>query len=91
MDVWTPFIGEELTVQQDNDNEHDDYAVGFLKDGVVVGHMPKEFSRIAWHFIAHGGVISCEVTGHRKFENGLEVPCNYSFSFVSASIVTHSS
>ena len=38
-DVWTPFIGEELTVQPDNDNEDDDYAVGVLKDGAVVGHV----------------------------------------------------
>ena len=47
LDVWTPFTGEELTVQQDDDNEHDDYVVGVLKDGVGVVHVPKEFSCIA--------------------------------------------
>ena len=25
-DVWTPFTGEELTVQQDSDNEHDGWS-----------------------------------------------------------------
>ena len=60
-DVWTTFTGEELTVQQDNDNEHDNYAVGVLKDGGAVRHVPKDFPHVAWHFIAHGGVISCEL------------------------------
>ena len=31
-DVWTPFTEEELTVQKDNDNKHDDHVVGVLKD-----------------------------------------------------------
>ena len=40
------FTGEELTVQQDNSNEHDHNAVEVLKDDVVVGLVPKEFSRV---------------------------------------------
>ena len=47
-DVWTPFTGEELTVQQDNSNKRDNYVVGVLKDDVVVGHVPKGFSRVVW-------------------------------------------
>ena len=77
--VWTPFIGEELITEKEEGNEHDVFAVAVLKDGNVVGHVPREFSRIAWHFLNHGGTITCQITGHRKFGNGLEVPCNYFF------------
>ena len=41
---WTPFIGEELAVAEEAGNGHDPYAVGVLKDGVTVGHVPQGFS-----------------------------------------------
>jgi hypothetical protein len=41
--------------------------------------VPREFSRVFWHFLNHGGKISCEVTGRRKRGKGLEVPCVYKF------------
>ena len=31
--------------------------------GTVLGHVPREVSRIFWHYLGHGGTISCEVTG----------------------------
>ena len=46
------------------------------KNQTVVGHMPRESSKIFWHFLINdGGSISCEVTGKRKYDKGLEVPC----------------
>ncbi len=56
------------------------YAAGVLKDGMTVGHVPREVSRIFTFFMRHGGTITCEITGHRKFGNGLEVPCCYKLS-----------
>ena len=44
-----------------------------------MGHVPREFSRVFWHFLNHGGKVSCEVTGKRKHGKGLEVPCVYKF------------
>ena len=79
-DVWTPIIGEQLLVEKEEGNEHDTFAIALLKDNSVVGHMPKELSHIARHFLSHEGVITCTITGHRKFGKGLEVPCTYSFS-----------
>ena len=73
----TPFIGEMLESQPDTGNEHDRYAIGMVKDGEIVGHAPKEISRIFQYFIQHNGTISAEVTGHRKIGKGLEVPCDY--------------
>ena len=45
------------------------------KNQTVVGHMPRESSKIFWHFLNDGGSLSCEVTGKRKYDKGLEVPC----------------
>ena len=39
--IWTPVIGEELEVRTEDDNEHDQHAVAVVKDGVVIGHMPR--------------------------------------------------
>ena len=54
-DVWNPHLGEELLTKQENGNPKDDYAVAVVKDDMVVGQVPRELSRIFWHFIQHGG------------------------------------
>ena len=48
-----------------------------MKDGNVVGHVPREKSRACSSFLINGGCITCEIVGHRKFGKGLEVPCIY--------------
>ena len=79
-EIWTPRLGEILLVSQEAGNSHDRRAVALLKaDRSVVGHVPRELSRLFWHFLNHGGKISCEVTGRRKHGKGLEVPCTYKF------------
>ena len=77
--VWTPLLGERLLVRPETGNNHDKYAVSVVKHGEIVGHLPRELSRTVWHFILHGGQVTCEVTGKRKLGNGLEVPCIYKF------------
>ena len=54
--------------------------IAMLKAGIIVGHVPREVSRIFTFFIRHGGTIVCEVVGHRKLGKGLEVPCCYKFT-----------
>ena len=39
--VWTPVIGEELPVEREEDNQHDQHAVAVVKNGDIVGHMPR--------------------------------------------------
>ena len=58
-------------------NDHDRHAVCIKKDDVIVRHVPREQAKMMWHFLMHGGQVSCEVTGRRKLGNGLEVPCTY--------------
>lgn len=76
-DVWTPFIGEELTVLREPENEYDCFAVSIILDGSVVGCVPKELSRHFSRFLLGGGEIMCEITGRRRKGKGLEVPCVY--------------
>ena len=76
-DIWTPTTGEILDVQREPENERDHRAVCLLKSSTIVGHVPREVSRIFWFFLRRNGRISCEVTGRRKHGKGLEVPCVY--------------
>jgi len=74
--IWTPFIGEILTVNHEEDNSYDSCAVAWLHRG----DLPWDISEVSWFFLLHGGNISCEITGHQKFRVGLEVPCSYKYT-----------
>ena len=51
-----------------------------MKDGIVVGHLPRKTARTVWFFLKCGGTGRCAITGKRKKGNGLEVPCVYTFN-----------
>jgi hypothetical protein len=76
---WTPRLGEKLIVEREPTNAFDKHAVAVLSGSTVVGHIPREKSHVSWHFLLHGGTITAEVIGKRKFGKGLEVPCRYTF------------
>ena len=44
--VWTPYTGETLSVHEECDNEHDSFAVSVKNGSIIVGHVPREVSRI---------------------------------------------
>ena len=83
--IWVPTMNEMLRVQLEPSNLHDAYAVaikkrlpGFIAESVV-GHIPREVSRITHFIIVHGGRVSCRVTDvhHRRsplIQGGLEIP-----------------
>ena len=56
-----------LDVGAEPNNILDSHTVATFHGVNVVGHLPIEFSRIAWHFLQHEGRILCVVTGHRKY------------------------
>ena len=69
-------------------NAYDTHAVAIKKDigGVqtIVGHIPKKISSLCSIFLRRGGMILCEVNGHRRYssdlpQGGLEVPCVLTF------------
>ena len=78
-EIWTPVINEILSCSQEHGNSEDRFAVSVIKDGDIVGHVPREISHVVWYFIEHDGIVDCRVTGRRKHGKGLEVPCIYCF------------
>ena len=65
-------------------NTYDRFAVATSHCGSTVGHLPIEFSKVAWDFLHHGGHIVCEITGNRQrssvLSKSVDVPCIYTFS-----------
>ena len=43
-DVWLPTLGEMLLLEVESGNWEDQFAVAVVKDGLIVGHIPKHFS-----------------------------------------------
>ena len=74
---WIPVIGEVLPVEKGKGNQLDDYAVAVVKNGGIIGHVPRSISRVSCLFLKHGGVTTCQISGERKYGVGLEVPCVY--------------
>lgn len=56
-------VNAEHQTEQEHGNVEDPFAVAILKDGVVVGHVPRELSQTCWYFI---GRILCKITGKGK-------------------------
>ena len=82
--VWKHAIGEKLLADQEYDNEVDKFAGVVVKNNETVGHFPREYSRILWYFIAHGGKICVKLTGRgrhcKQLCGGMEIPCRLVFS-----------
>ena len=70
-DIWAAFVGEIFRLEQEVCNPEDCYAVVIVKAETVVGHVPHEVSHLFSYFIQHDGIVSCEITGHRKHGIGL--------------------
>ena len=56
-----------------------------MKGIFIVGHIPKEISKICWFFFHKGGTIPCIVKDKRRRssideQGSLEVPCELTFS-----------
>ena len=81
--TWLPSVGEVLELETEPLNSVDRYAVAVNKNGTVVGHVPRNFSALFFHFLTRSqnkGVA--EVTGakvNRGAGYGLEIPCLYRF------------
>ena len=75
---WSPIMGEILTTEQDRINPYDKYAVSIKQNNIIVGHVPREQSKVCNYFIKRGGVIQVEITNTQKRrsnipEGGLEI------------------
>lgn len=82
MDSWDPKVGDEnLELVPEEDNEHDDFAVAIKFEDRIVGHVPKNLSKIMNRFTKIPSCsLRCKVTGKRVNRGagyGLEIPVVY--------------
>ena len=82
MNIWDPEINEVLTLVHEKNNKSDKFAMAVLKSGRIVGHAPRENSKIMYFYMQRGGKITVRVTGtkvNRSEGVGLEIPGTYTF------------
>ena len=81
-------IGSILSAKYEDDPQslvHDKYVIALINsESVTVGHFPKFMSKLAHFFVKHGGKISCEITGSKRYssdleQGGLEIPAKIMF------------
>ena len=84
---------KKLQEDQELGNEADKFAVKVVKNNKIVGHLPREYLRTLWYFIARGGETCVKVTGHRRhckqLFGGMETPCRLVFSCSSKVKINH--
>jgi len=56
-EIWEPNVGDKFVALRELHNQFDKYAIKVLNGEETVGHLPREYSRITWYFLAHGGSI----------------------------------
>ena len=89
--IWTPTIGEDLRVTAESDNTFDEFAMAVCKDNIVVGHVPRELSRVCWYILQRrNSQMVCGVTESRRrsevSRKCLVVPSAYTFTGKSSHI-----
>ena len=82
--IWQPKENEVLTCQFENGNSYDMFAIKTCDHGgIMVGHLPREVSRITKFIIDRGAIVTVLLTGthYRRLplvKGGLEIPCKVS-------------
>ena len=82
--IWSPVFNEVLPARPEQHNPHDCYAIAVTKHfpgtlaESVVGHLPREISRLTYFLIMHGARASCKVMDvhYRRsplIQGGLEI------------------
>ena len=62
-------IGEVLACEREDNNAHDKYAIAVKNEAqLLVGHVPRELSKIFSRFLADYGDIEAECIGVRTTE-----------------------
>ena len=74
-------IGEILACEMELNHSHDKYAVAVKnQDGNLVGHVPKELSRVFHKFLDDFGELEAECIGNTLNAGkgkGVEIPVDY--------------
>ena len=79
-----PDIGDEFDGRIEIENRFDRYTVAVIVRYNVVGHAPREISKIVYYFLKNGSEVTAVITGKRQRSavhmKELEVPCIYEFA-----------
>ena len=80
-----------LPCVRERTNWSDPFAVAVKKNSTIVGHVPRKVSAVYSLFLRRNGSIQCRVTGQKRYssdlpQGGLEIPCVYTFTGVSAQV-----
>lgn len=77
--VWCPVIGERLRCQREPSNQYDQWAVAVMHDGDVVGHVPRELSKIFSRYLHGGYKVTAVITSRPENQRrkGVAVPARY--------------
>ena len=94
-EIWDPFIDDTFGTKHERGNSHDRYAMAVIPDDMkrkrVVGHLPREISKICCLFVLRGGIIAGRVTGTRRKTRaecgGMEIPCELTFKHVQKKVL----
>ena len=62
--VWLPHLGQCLRAEREHENAEDCFVIAVREhsdtraddDKPIVGHLPRELSKLLWYFLLHGGV-----------------------------------
>lgn len=90
-EIWEAPVGQVLECAREPLNPKDRYAVAVKRTGTIVGHLPRSISKVCSVFLRRGGVITCTVSGPRRYssdllQGGLEVPCILKFGAIPKEI-----
>ena len=84
--VWEPRRGDLFVPLHESENRHDRYAMAVYRSdvpGIIVGHFPKEISKLYYYLVRHDGKISGKMTGGQKYSEeagDMEIPCELKFT-----------
>ena len=66
--VWEPSYGEILMCRREPNKRMDPFAVAVVKNGTIVGHVPRMISAsCSLFFRKRGSAIHCKITGTRRY------------------------
>ena len=85
--TWTngnpKFLDKNFCLKSENKNQHDKFAVAIVLEERIVGHVPKNLSKIFHHFMKIPNCTTeCKVIGKRVNRGagyGLEILVQYRF------------
>ena len=81
--TWSVSVGEILFCEREERNMEYPFAVFIVRNGVIVGQVPRRISCVCSAYLHRGGTISCTVTGTKRYssdlpqgglENALQIP-----------------